>query len=70
MVKLVPGTTTEGMIHHVKGCVVDVVPDIVLLHCGFKLFKKRPTPQKIALNILKLAEEVSDTGKRDVLVLK
>ena len=28
------------------------------------------TPQKIAQNILKLAEEVSDTGKRDVLVLK
>ena len=42
MVKLIPGTTTEGMIHHVKGCVGDVVPDIVLLHCGFKLFKKRP----------------------------
>ena len=41
MVKLIPGTTTEGMIHHVKGCMGDVVPDIVLLHCGFKLFKKR-----------------------------
>ena len=70
MVKLIPGATTEGMIHHVKGCMVDFVPDILLLHCGTNDLKKDLTPQKIAQNILKLAEEVSDTGKRDVLVLK
>ena len=33
-VKSIPGATTEGMIHHVKGCMVDFAPDIVLLHCG------------------------------------
>ena len=70
MVKLIPGATTEGMIHHVKGCMVDFAPDILLLHCGTNNLKKDLTPQKIAQNILKLAEEVSDTGKRDVLVLK
>ena len=43
-------------------------PDIVLLHCGTNDFKKDITPQKITQNILKLAEEVSDGGKRDVLV--
>ena len=47
---------------------VDFAPDIVLLHCSTNDFKKDLTPQKIAQNILKLAEEVSDGGKRDVLV--
>ena len=67
-VKSIPGATTEGMSHHVKGCMVDFAPDIVLLHCGTNDLKKDFTPQKIAQNILKLAEEVSDGGKRDVLV--
>ena len=56
------------MIHYVKGCMVDLAPDIVLLHCGINDFKKDLTAQKIVQNILKLAEEVSDGGKRDVLV--
>ena len=66
-VKPIPGATTEGMNHHVKCCMVDFYPpDIVLLHCGTNDFNL--TPQKITQNILKLAEEVSDGGKRDVLV--
>ena len=64
VVKLIPGTTTGGMSHHVKGCMVDFVPDIVLLQCSTNDIKKDLTPQKIAQNILKLAEEVSDGGKR------
>ena len=67
-VKSIPRATTEGMIYHVKGCRVDFAPDIVLLHCGTNDLKKDPTPLKIVQNILKLAEEVSDRGKRDVLV--
>ena len=67
-VKSIPGATTEGMSHHVKGCMVDFAPDILLLHCGTNDFKKDLTPQKIAQNILKLSEEVSGGGKRDVLV--
>ena len=50
------------------GCVVDFVLDIVLLHWGTNDLKKDLTPQKIVQNILELAEEVSDGGKRDVLV--
>ena len=67
-VKSIPGATTEGMSHHVKGCMVDFAPDIVLLHCGTNDLKKDFTPQKIAQNILKLAEQISDGDKRDVLV--
>ena len=44
------------------------VSDIVLLNCGTNDSKKDSAPQKIARNILKLAEEVSDGGKRDVLI--
>ena len=50
------------------GCVVDFALDIVLLHWGTNDLKKDLTPQKIVQNILKLAEEVSGGGKRDVLV--
>ena len=67
-VKSIPAATTEGIIHHVKVCMVDFAPDIVLLHCGTNDLKIELTPQKIAQNILKLAEEVSDGGKRHILV--
>ena len=47
---------------------VDFAPDIVLLQCGTNDLKKNLTPQKIPNNKLNLAEELSDRGKRDVLV--
>ena len=56
------------MIHRDKGCMVDFAPDIVLLRCGTNDLKKHFTSLKIAQNILKLAEEVSDEDKKDVLV--
>ena len=67
-VKSIAGATTEGTIHHVKGCMVDFAPNIVLLHRSTNDFKKDLTSQKIGQNILKLAEEVSDGGKRDILI--
>ena len=57
----------QEMIHHVKRCMVDFAPHIVLLH-RCKWFKKDLSPQKIAQNTLQLSEEVSNGGKRDVLV--
>ena len=65
-VKSIPRATTEGMSNHVKGCVVDFAPDIVLLHCATNDLKRDLTPKKIKQNILKLAEGVSDGGKRGV----
>ena len=64
-VKSITEATTEGMSHHVKGCMVDFAPDIV---CGTSDLKKDLFPQKIAQKVLKLVEEVSDGGKRDLLV--
>ena len=46
-VELIPGATTEGMIQHVKGCMVDFTPDIVLLHCVTNDSKKDLTPQML-----------------------
>ena len=40
-VKSIPGATTEGMSHHVKGCMVDFAPDIVLLHCSMILLLRK-----------------------------
>ena len=28
---MIPGATTEGMIHHVEGCMADFSPDIVVI---------------------------------------
>ena len=56
-VKSIAGPTTEGMIHHVKGCMDNFAPDLVLLRCGTNDLKKDLTRQKIAQKILKLAEE-------------
>ena len=47
---------------------VNFAPGIALLHCSTNDLKRDLTPEKITQNILKLAEEVSDGGKRDVLV--
>ena len=56
-VNSIPGATTEGTIHHVKGYMVDFAPDIVLLNCGTNDLKKDLTPQKVAQNKLRLAED-------------
>ena len=48
--------------------VVWLILCLILLHCGTNDLKKYLTPHKIAHNILKLAKEVAEGGKRDVLV--
>ena len=68
MVKSIPVATTEGMIDDIKGCMVDFVSDILYLHCGTNNFKKELCPQKIAQNLLKLAEKISNGGKRVLLI--
>ena len=31
-VRSIPGTSTNGIVHHVKGCLEDIFPDTVILH--------------------------------------
>ena len=66
--KSIPGATTEGMMHHAKGCLVDLTTDIVIFHFDTNDMKKDIPPQEIAQNIIRLAGEVPDGGKRDVLI--
>ena len=68
MVKSIRVARTEGMIDDVKDCMVDFGSDILYLHCGTNNFKKELYPQKIAQNLLKLAEKISNGGKRVVLI--
>ena len=61
-VKSILGAREEGMIQHIKSCMVDFTPDNLFLHCATNGLKKDFTLQKTTQNILKLAEEVSDRG--------
>ena len=54
-VRSIPGTSTNGMIHHVKGCLEDISPDTVILHHGTNDLKSGNTSEKIATDIVNLA---------------
>ena len=40
-VKSIPGATTKGMKHHIKGCLEDNSPDSVILHVGTNNLKNK-----------------------------
>ena len=63
-----PRSNNRGNDPPSQNCMVNFGPDIGLLHCGTNDFKKELIPQKNTQNILKLAKDVSDGSKRDVLV--
>ena len=54
-VRSIPGTSTNGMIHHVKGCLEDMSQDTVILHQEIDNFKIGNTLEKLATNIVNLA---------------
>ena len=54
-VRSIPGASTNGMIHHVKGCLEDISPDTVILHHGTNDLKSGNTSEKIATDIVNLA---------------
>ena len=65
--KWIPGATTEGMIHHLK--IVWLILGLILgYYTAVQMILKKLIPQKNTQNILKLAKDVSDGSKRDVLV--
>ena len=54
-VRSIPGTSTNGMIHHVKGCLEDMSQDTVILHHEIDDLKIGNTSEKLATEIVNLA---------------
>lgn len=67
--KSIPEATTEDIVHYIKGCLIDFTPDIVKLLGGTNNMKKDISPQEKRANVIRLAEEVPDGSKRDVLII-
>ena len=66
-VRSIPGTTTKGMIHHVKGCLEDTSPGFIKLHHGTNDLNSNSTSEETADKILNLATSIK-TSKNQVLV--
>ena len=66
--KSIPGATTEGMIQHAKGCMVDFASDIVLLHCGTNDLKKTLLHRKSHRTYWSWQKSYLTEVKRGVLV--
>ena len=48
-VKSIPGATTKGMKHHIKGCLEDNSPDSIMLHVGTNNLKNKESVEDILL---------------------
>ena len=55
LVRSIPGTSTNGKIHHVKECLEDISPDTVILHHVTNDLESGNTSEKIATDIVNLA---------------
>ena len=67
LVRSIPGVTTKGMTHHVKGCLEDISPDFIILHHGTNDLNGNNTSEEIADKILNLAASIK-TSKNKVFV--
>ena len=54
-VKSIPGATTKGMKHHIKGCLQDNSPDSIILHVGTNNLKNKESVEDIANDIMDTA---------------
>ena len=50
-VKSIPGATTKGIKHHIKGCLEDNSPDSIILHVGTNNLKNKESVEDIANDI-------------------
>ena len=66
-VRLIPGATTEGMIHHVKGCLKDTSPNFITLHHGKTDLNGNSTSEEIADKVSNLAASIK-TSKKQVFI--
>ena len=53
-VRVIPGTSTNGMALRVKGCLEDISPDTVILHHRTNDLKNVNTSEKIATDMVSL----------------
>ena len=54
-VRSIPGTSTNGMAHHVKVCLEDISPSTVVLNHGTSNLRSDDTSEKIATDIVNFA---------------
>ena len=54
-VKSIPGATTKGEKHHIKGCLEDNSPDSIMLHVGTNNLKNKESAEGIANDIMDVA---------------
>ena len=54
-VKSIPGATTKGMKHHIKGCLEDNSPDSVILYVGTNNLKNKESVEVIGNDIMDIA---------------
>ena len=59
-VKSIPGATTKGMKHHIKGCLEDNFPDSIILHVGTNNLKNKESVEDIANDIMDVSIFVRD----------
>ena len=55
LVRSIPGASTNGMKHYIKGCLEDISPDALILYHGANNLKSGKTSEKIANDIVNLA---------------
>ena len=60
-VRSIPGATTKGMTHQVKGCLGDTSPDFITLHHGTNDSNGNGTSEEIADKILSLGASIKTT---------
>ena len=51
-VKSIPGATTKGMKHHIKGCLEGNSPDSIILHVGTNNLRNKESAEDIANDIM------------------
>ena len=57
-IKPIPGATTKGMKHHVKGCLGDNSPGSTILHVGTNNLQNKESTEDIANDIMDVAVSI------------
>ena len=59
-VKSIPGVTTKGMKHHMKGCLEDNSPDLIILHVGTRNLKNKESVEDIDNDIMDVETSIKN----------